>query len=50
MIGQGRQTKTLEIALDRGPQIVEAKRGEPLKDVRALEQVQWVMKGGSVVK
>jgi imidazolonepropionase-like amidohydrolase len=24
--------------------------GEPLKDVRALEQVQWVMKGGTVVK
>ncbi|MRX08885.1 amidohydrolase family protein [Pseudoduganella sp. FT25W] len=24
--------------------------GEPLKDVRALEQVQWVMKGGAVVK
>ncbi|EEF27286.1 conserved hypothetical protein [Ricinus communis] len=23
--------------------------GEPLKDVRALEQVQWVMKGGAVV-
>ncbi|MFS2007645.1 amidohydrolase family protein [Duganella sp. CT11-25] len=24
--------------------------GEPLKDVRALEQVQWVMKGGAVVQ
>jgi len=24
--------------------------GEPLKDVRTLEQVQWVMKGGAVVK
>ena len=24
--------------------------GEPLKDVRSLEQVQWVMKGGAVVK
>lgn len=24
--------------------------GEPLKDVRTLEQVQWVMKGGTVVK
>jgi imidazolonepropionase-like amidohydrolase len=24
--------------------------GEPLKDVRALEQVQWVMKGGAVVR
>lgn len=27
-----------------------AVEGEPLKDVRALEQVQWVMKGGSVVR
>ncbi|SDH53601.1 MULTISPECIES: amidohydrolase family protein [unclassified Duganella] len=24
--------------------------GDPLKDVRTLEQVQWVMKGGAVVK
>ena len=24
--------------------------GDPLKDVRTLEQVQWVMKGGTVVK
>jgi imidazolonepropionase-like amidohydrolase len=24
--------------------------GEPLKDVKTLEQVQWVMKGGAVVK
>jgi imidazolonepropionase-like amidohydrolase len=24
--------------------------GEPLKDVKVLEQVQWVMKGGAVVK
>ena len=30
MIPQGRQTKTLDIPLDKGPQIVEAKRGEPL--------------------
>jgi arylsulfatase A-like enzyme len=34
MIPQGRQTKTLEIPLDQGPQIVEAKRGEPLKTVK----------------
>lgn len=27
-----------------------AVEGEPLNDVRALEQVQWVMKGGSVVR
>jgi arylsulfatase A-like enzyme len=34
MIGQGRQTKSLDIPLDKGPQIVEAKRGEPLKAVK----------------
>jgi arylsulfatase A-like enzyme len=34
MISQGRQTKTLDIPLDMGPQIVEAKRGEPLKAVK----------------
>src|SRR5215211_7000681 len=34
MIPQGRQTKSLDIPLDRGPQIVEAKRGEPLKAVK----------------
>jgi arylsulfatase A-like enzyme len=34
MIPQGRQTRTLDIALDKGPQIVEAKRGEPLKVVK----------------
>src|SRR5215218_9722213 len=34
MILQGRQTKTFDIPLDRGPQIVEAKRGEPLKAVK----------------
>jgi arylsulfatase A-like enzyme len=34
MIPQGRQTKTLDIPLDKGPQIVEAKRGEPLKAVK----------------
>ena len=34
MIPQGRQTRTLEIPLDQGPQIVEAKRGEPLKTVK----------------
>ena len=30
MIRQGHQTKTLDIPLDKGPQIVEAKRGEPM--------------------
>jgi arylsulfatase A-like enzyme len=34
MLPQGRQTKTLDIPLDKGPQIVEAKRGEPLKAVK----------------
>jgi arylsulfatase A-like enzyme len=34
MIPQGRQTKSLDIPLDRGPQIVEARRGEPLKAVK----------------
>ena len=34
MIRQGRQTKSLDIPLDKGPQIVEAKRGEPLKVVK----------------
>jgi arylsulfatase len=34
MIPQARQTKTFDIPLDKGPQIVEAKRGEPLKAVK----------------
>ena len=34
MIRQGHQTKSLDIPLDKGPQIVEAKRGEPLKVVK----------------
>ena len=34
VIPQGRQTKTLEIPLDKGPQIVEARRGEPLRTVK----------------
>jgi arylsulfatase len=34
MIPQGRQTKTLDVPLDRGPHIVEANRGEPLKAVK----------------
>ena len=34
MTPQGLQTKTLDIPLDKGPQIVEAKRGEPLKAVK----------------
>jgi arylsulfatase A-like enzyme len=33
-IPQGRQTKTTDIPLDKGAQIVEAKRGEPLKAVK----------------
>ena len=34
LIPQGRQTKVLDIPLDKGPQIYEAKRGEPLKVVK----------------
>jgi arylsulfatase len=34
MIRQGHQTKALDIPLEKGPQIVEAKRGEPLKVVK----------------
>jgi len=34
MIPQGRQTKSLDIPLDKGPHIVEAKRGEPLMAVK----------------
>ena len=34
MIPQGRQTKTLDIPLDKGPQIVEARHGEPLQVVK----------------
>jgi arylsulfatase A-like enzyme len=33
-IPQGRQTKTTDIPLDKGPQIVEAKRDEPLRAVK----------------
>jgi arylsulfatase len=34
VIPQGRQTKTLEIPMDKGPQIVEARQGEPLRMVK----------------
>jgi len=34
VIPRGRQTRTIEIPLDKGPQIVEAKRGELLKAVK----------------
>jgi arylsulfatase A-like enzyme len=34
MIRQGQQTKALDISLEDGPQIVEAKRGEALKKVK----------------
>ena len=41
MIPQGHQTKTLDIPLEKGPQIYEAKRGEPLKVVKPYtEQVR----------
>jgi arylsulfatase A-like enzyme len=33
-IPRGRQTKTTDIPLNNGPQLVEAKRGEPLKAVK----------------
>ena len=34
MTQQARQTKTLDIPIDKGPQVVEAARGEPLKAVK----------------
>ena len=34
IIRQGRQTKTLDLPLDKGPHIVTAKRGEPLRTVK----------------
>jgi len=34
IIRQGHQTKALDLPLDKGPQIVEAKRGEPLRAVK----------------
>lgn len=34
MIRQGRQTKSLDLPLDKGPQIVAAKRGEPLRTIK----------------
>jgi arylsulfatase A-like enzyme len=34
LIPQGHQTRTLDIPLDKGPQIHEARRGEPLKAVK----------------
>ena len=34
IIRQGRQTKTLDLPLEKGPHIVEAKRGEPLRAVK----------------
>lgn len=34
MIRQGHQTKSIDIPLDKGPQIVQAKRGKPLKAVK----------------
>ncbi len=45
-IPQGRQTKTTDIPLNKGPQLVEAKRGEPLKAVKpyteeARREIDW---------
>ena len=34
IIRQGRQTKALDLPLDKGPHVVEAKRGEPLRAVK----------------
>ncbi|WP_425988756.1 arylsulfatase [Ensifer sp. R-19] len=34
MIRQGHQTKSIDVPLDKGPHIVEAKRGEPVKLVK----------------
>jgi arylsulfatase A-like enzyme len=47
-IPQGRQTKTADIPLNNGPQLVEAKRGEPLKAVKpykeeARREIDWVL-------
>jgi len=40
-VPQGRQTKTTDIPLDKGPQIVEAKRDEPLRAMKPYtEQVR----------
>ncbi|MEJ0076650.1 MAG: arylsulfatase [Alphaproteobacteria bacterium] len=46
IIPQGRQTKTLDLPLDKGPQVVEAKRGEPLRVVkpyteRVRRDIDW---------
>jgi arylsulfatase A-like enzyme len=53
MIPQGRQTKTLDIPLDMGPQIVEAKRGEPLKAVKPYtaevrREIDWELVGRGI--
>ena len=34
IIRQGRQTKALDLPLEKGPHVVEAKRGEPLRSVK----------------
>jgi arylsulfatase len=34
VIRQGRQTRTLDLPLEKGPHVVEAKRGEPLRAVK----------------
>ena len=34
MVPQGRQTQSLDVPLDKGPQIVEANKGEPLRAVK----------------
>jgi arylsulfatase A-like enzyme len=53
MIPQGRQTKTLDIPLEMGPQIVEAKHGEPLKAVKPYTEevrrgIDWELVGHGI--
>src|SRR3954451_14084835 len=46
VIRQGRQTKALDLPLEKGPHVVEAKRGEPLRAVKpyteeARRNIDW---------
>ena len=52
-IPQGRQTKTTDIPLEKGPQIVEAKRGEPLRAVKPYteevrREIDWELVGRGI--
>ncbi len=57
IIRQGRQTGTLDLPLDKGPQIVEAKRGEALRIVKPYteevrREIDWelVERGANFMK